>query len=212
MVDDRRLTRWVVLTSAIVLVTVSTAAALSAYRTQAQAPPEPVALTSSARHRFSTLGQLVAASDLIVVGRIVAEESGRLFGGVAGSADELGSAVGDATAIRSHVLTLEVDEVLAGSTPAGSTPIVLVEEEATLADGTPVVVDGMRAGRVGDRGVWFLVAGPDPDFPGYALVNAQGRYLMAGGALRGGDRADALVREVATLGLDDVRRAIRAEG
>lgn len=109
-------------------------------------------------------------------------------------------------AIRSRVLTVEVERVLgrgAAGSVAGADPavpegtVVLVEEEHALADGARLVVDGMRPGRVGDRGVWFLVAGGDPDFPAYALVNAQGRCLFAGrDALVGGDRSDALVRRI----------------
>ena len=43
---------------------------------------------------------------------------------------------------------------------------------------------------VGDRGAWFLTASTDPDFPAYALVNAQGRYLFGRDDVRGGDRTD----------------------
>jgi len=151
-------------------------------------------VTSSARHQFRDVPQLLAASDLVVVGEVVADESGRVFGGT--------QADGGRAGIRSHVLTLEVERVLVGgptAPPAGA--VALVEEEHSLVDGTRLVVDGMRAGRVGDRGIWFLVAGGDPEFPAFALVNSQGRYLYAAdGRLTGGDPADALVRDVQALG------------
>ena len=160
----------------------------------------PVELTSSARHRFTTVEQLVAASDLVVEGHTVTTEAGRIFG------DGGNRASGETSAIRSRITTVQVDAVLSG-TSADST--VLVEEEAELADGTPVRVDGMRAGEVGDRGVWFLVASQDPDFPGYVVTNAQGRYLRGpGDSLRGGDRTDELVRDVERAGLTALRGAV----
>ena len=156
-----------------------------------------VDIPSDERHRFGTVGELVDASDLVVSGRVAAAESGRIFG------------AGDA-AIRSHVLTVRVDSVLAGSQrPAGAGTVVLVEEEAELADGTPVRIDGMRAGRIGDDGIWFLAASRDPDFPGYAVVNAQGRYLVgADGAIEGGDASDDLVRDLQTLGREKLADAV----
>jgi hypothetical protein len=101
--------------------------------------------------------------------------------------------------------------VLAGAEPSSdASAVVLVEEEYSLADGTPVRVDGMQRGRVGDRGVWFLTASTDPDFPAYALVSAQGRYLFARGALRGGDRTDRLVRAMERMGPTQLQDAVVA--
>jgi hypothetical protein len=163
-----------------------------------------VAVTSDARHRFSDLGQLVAASDLILAGRVVSSESGRVFGSPGAAAKS--------SAIRSHVLTLQVDGVLAGrGAPAVSSAVVLVEEEASLTDGSPIVVDGMRATRVGDRGVWFLVASNDAEFPGYTIVNSQGRYVETPtGRLRGGDPSDPLVRSLERMGSRGLTEAIAA--
>ena len=203
------MTRWVVIASIVALAVVG---ALTIVATQDSpshsATPETVALTSSARHRFTDVAELVGASDLIVVGRVMADEDGRTFGNPsARSADDFDAA----SSIRSHVLTLHVDRVLAGAEPTGETDVVvLVEEEYALGDGTPVRVDGMRRGRVGDRGVWFLTASTDPDFPAYAIVNAQGRYLFARGEVRGGDRTDTLVRTVERLGPTTLQDAVLA--
>jgi hypothetical protein len=171
------------------------------------ATSETVALTSSARHRFAGLGQLVGASDLVVVGRVIADEDGRTFGNPGAARS------GAPSAIRSHVLTLRVDRVLTDAdATADHAPdpnaVVLVEEEYALGDGTPVRVDGMRRGRTGDRGVWFLTASTDPDFPAYALVNAQGRYLFARGDVRGGDRTDSLVRSVERMNQTQLQDAV----
>ncbi len=173
----------------------------------------PIVVESSTRHRFTELEQMVTASDLVLRGTVLAVEPGRLFGGVDPSGDASDQGV------RSQVVTLRVDDVLASvdpvTDPAPGT-VVLVEEEATLADGTPLRVDGARPARTGDEGIWFLVASHDPDFPGFTVVGSQGRYLQpdGGDALRGADRSDALVRSLEALGAAGLARAITtpAEG
>ena len=101
--------------------------------------------------------------------------------------------------------------MLVGATrPTDPDAVVLVEEEYALVDGTPVRVDGMRRGQVGDRGVWFLAASGDPEFPAYAIVNAQGRFLFGARGVRGGDRSDAFVHEVERLDPMQLRDAIAA--
>ena len=162
-------------------------------------------VTSSARHQFRDVPELLAASDLVVVGEVVADEEGRVFGAAAGDGR---------AAIRSHVLTVAVERVLVGGASA-PTPdaVVLVEEEHSLPDGTRLVVDGMRAGRVGDRGVWFLAAGGDPELPAFALVNSQGRYLFTPhDRLRGGDPSDPLVRRIQSLGPDALAQVLTETG
>jgi hypothetical protein len=197
-------TRWVVAASVLVLAVVGgVAVAVTQGSTSHSATPDTVALTSSARHQFSGLGELVGASDLVVVGRVIADEDGRTFGNPDGARS------GAPSAIRSHVLTLRVDRVLTGAdATVDPNAVLLVEEEYALGDGTPVRVDGMRRGHIGDRGVWFLTASTDPDFPAYALVSAQGRYLFARGDVRGGDRSDALVRSVEHRGPTPLQAAV----
>jgi hypothetical protein len=173
--------------------------------------PDTMKVESSSRHEFGDLTAMLAASDVVLSGRVIAAESGRVFGGV----DTDGGAGNNA--IRSRVLTLEVGEVIASRDPAihpTAGTVVLVEEEGTLLDGTALVVDGVRRTRVGDAGIWFLAASRDPEFPGFTVVNSQGRYLLADpadeseGALRGGDRSDALVRRLEALGLDGLAAAV----
>ncbi|MCB0963980.1 MAG: hypothetical protein KDA98_11880 [Acidimicrobiales bacterium] len=126
--------------------------------------PAPVEVTSDAP-RFATLAALVEAADAVVVGEVVAVEPGRWFGD-----DSTGR-------LRSRLVTLAVDEVVAGSGPDDDA--VLVEEEGWTADGAPLVVDGAAPSAVGDRGVWFLVDGGDPTTGAWITVGAQGRYLLA---------------------------------
>ena len=174
---------------------------------------DAVAVTSSTRHQFTDLEGLLAASDLVVMGRAIAAEPGRTFGGV----DDEGAASADA--IRSRVLTVEVRTVLLSRDPGTDPPagaVVLVEEEAALLDGTPIVVDGARRTKVGDAGIWFLAASRDPEFPGFTVVNSQGRYLLnhpeseVDGSLRGGDRSDAFVRRLEALGLEGLAAEVAA--
>ncbi len=117
------------------------------------------------------------------------------------------------------MLTVEVRTVLLSRDPGTDPPagaVVLVEEEAALLDGTPIVVDGARRTRVGDAGIWFLAASRDPEFPGFTVVNSQGRYLLnhpeseVDGSLRGGDRSDEFVRRLEALGLEGLAAEVAA--
>jgi hypothetical protein len=157
--------------------------------------PEPVAVSSDAP-RLATLDELVAASDVVVEGRVVETRRGRSFGEPGGRT------------IVSRLVTLRVDAVLAGARPAEGA--VLVEEEGWLDDGSPLVVDGLRPTEEGDSGVWFLAAGGDPDVPAYVVVGPQGRYLAEGGRLTGAAGDDPLVSDLASLGPGGLAEAVTA--
>ncbi len=162
--------------------------------------PEAVAVTSDAP-RHGDVAELVAASDVVVRGRVVAAERGRWFGDGT-----------DGGRIQSRLLTLAVDDVLAGGLPDG-TETLLVEEEGWLDDGRPLVVDGLAPSRVGDDGVWFLVAGGDPETGAHVILGADGRYLVTdGGRLEGADGDDPLVADVEELGLAALVDQVRASG
>jgi hypothetical protein len=159
---------------------------------------EPVAVSSDAPG-FRDLAGLDAASDLVVAGRVTATAAGRWFG----EGD-------DGARIRSRLVTLAVDEVLR---PPGSTApsSLLVEEEGWLEDGSPLVVDGAAPSRVGDEGIWFLRRTGDGSTDAWIVVNAQGRYLVAGDRLRGAEGDDPLVAQVEALdraGLVDALRGL----
>lgn len=149
--------------------------------------PAPLAVESESQFQFDSLDELVAASDLVVRARVESVERGRVFG----SGDASGAA------IVSRQITLAVSEVLAG--PVDVPRRVVVAEEGWLPDGTPLIVDGLRIVEPGDQAIWFLDAVDDPDFPGFVVVNYQGRYLVDGERLEGAGREDPLVRELAAL-------------
>ena len=157
-----------------------------------------VAVASDAP-RGGSLDELVAASDLVVRGEVEGTERGRPFGQPGGAT------------IVSRLVTLRVDEVLAGAAPRAGT--VLVEEEGWLDDGRALVVDGARPSEAGDAGIWFLTEVDDPDLPVYTTVGAEGRYLVAGDGgdtLVGADGDDPLVADLAARGPDGLAAAVRA--
>lgn len=127
-------------------------------------PPEP-ANVSAAGPRFSSIAEMTDASDLVVEGTIISSEAGRRI------TDPTDPDVG----LISRLHQLEVREVFRGR--AGE--LVLLEQEATLLDGTPIMVNGLTPHDVGDTGFWFLVFGGSEEFPFAVVVNEQGRLLVS---------------------------------
>ena len=157
--------------------------------------PVPVAVTSNAP-RVGTLPELVASADLVVRGSVTGIDRGRMFG-------EPG-----AGAVESRLVTIRVDEVLAGEPPPEAA--VVVEEEGWLDDGTPIVVDGLAPSELGDDGIWFLVDVGTDELPVHVVVSAQGRYLVDDGALIGAEGNDPLVADLAARTPTDLVAAITA--
>jgi len=156
--------------------------------------PDPVAVDSDAP-AFASLDELVAASDLIVRGRVTDTERGRWFGD--------GS---ERARIQSRLVTLEVEDVLRGDAPAGGS--LLLQEEGWLEDGSPLVVDGAAPSAKGDEGIWFLVDPGDDTTDALILVNAEGRYLVDGPRLEGASGDDPLVAELSALTGDELAARI----
>ena len=154
----------------VVGATLAVAALFTVWRASDADEPAPPAAqpteVSSDAPRFDTVEEMVAASDAVVLAEVVSEADGRTITDPA-DPDE---------GVRTRLLELEVVEVLSGAVPR---PLVL-EEEATLLDGTPVEVDGVAPAAPGDRGVFFLVAGGSETDPHHALVGPQGRFLVDG--------------------------------
>jgi hypothetical protein len=167
----------------------------------ATAGPAPLPISASSLYQFDDLVSMVEASDLVVRARVDSTARGRVVGD------------GEA-AIVSRIDTLQVDEVLAGDAAAGTT--LLVEEEGWLGDGTAIAVNGLAPSEAGMDAIWFLDSRPDPEVPGYLVVNHQGRYVVDGDRLRGADGRDPLVTRLEPLGpdglADAVRRVVAASG
>jgi hypothetical protein len=170
----------------VVPLTIGAVAVVVALRADDERDSPPIELSSSAVD-FATADELFAASDLVVVAPVIGVADGRQL-----------TAPGDPdAAVVTRLLVLDPSDVLAGSA-AGD---VIVEEPATLGDGTPVVVDGISPLDVGDEAVWFLVAGDGEAMPYYAVTNRQGRYTVVGDALQPASD-DPLSTELAALGLE----------
>jgi hypothetical protein len=156
------------------------------------APSKPVDVAASGPP-LTTVDELVAGSDLIVIATVERVGSGRVF------TDPADPAAG----IRTQLADLAVERVLKGE-PARA---VVLEEEAALLDGRPITVNGTAPSRAGERGIYFLIASDDEEAPYHALIGPQGRYLIDGNALRTTAR-DPLSTDLASRGLDALLRAI----
>lgn len=118
---------------------------------------------SASGPQFSTSADLAMAADVIVEGRIVGSDEGRVI------TDPANPEAGFST----RFFQLDVISEF-GSSVGGQ---LIIEQESALLDGSPMVVNGLSQNQVGDVGFWFLVAGNDEEFPYLALVNEQGRML-----------------------------------
>ena len=147
-------------------------------------PPAPVAL-DAAGPVAGNLDELVALSDVVVEAQVVSVIDGRAI------SDPEDPEAG----IRTQLAQLEVTVVHLGGAPGGEvggeadvavapgTPLI-VEQESTLLDGTPVVVNGLDPLRPGDGGFFFLVEGDGDEFPYTALVGDQGWLPVVGGTVQ----------------------------
>lgn len=189
----------------VVLVVVAVIGTFVLARDPAEPPPAPTATTAPAPDpvavdsdapSFASLDELLAASDVVVRGRVTDAERGRWFGD--------GS---DGARIQSRLVTLDVEDVLKGDAPADGS--LLLEEEGWLEDGSPLVVDGASPSAKGDEGIWFLVDPGDDTTDALITVNAQGRYLVDGSHLSGAAGDDRLIVELSALSEDELAARIR---
>jgi hypothetical protein len=122
---------WLARTAPLLVVVVAAAGGGAHFLLLDEDAPEPLAVAATSVYDFATLDELVAASDVIVVGAVVAVDEGRLVGDPA------------AGAVVSRVATVRVESVLAGEAADGViADVVIVEEEGWLPDGTPLIVNG----------------------------------------------------------------------
>jgi hypothetical protein len=165
------------------------------------APGDVVNVEASSMYTFATLDEMVAASDVVVIGTVAATERGRL--------------VGDPTngGVISRVVTVSVDELIIDrgeSSDGGGADAVRIEEEGWLVDGRPVVVNGMAPTAVGERAVWFLDRLDGEPVSTYLVINSQGRFVAEQSGTRGGDQRDALVRQLQQYPIDDIVNLVKS--
>lgn len=126
---------------------------IAAAGTDAVAPIDVMASAPT----FTNQEELLGAGDLVVVATVISREPGRRI-----------SDPQDPTAgIQTTLFELAVEEVIVGVDGIES---VVVEHETALLDGTPITIDGIGSPRLGERGLFVLVAGSQPTFPHHALA------------------------------------------
>ena len=159
--------------------------------------PGPVDVDSSAAE-FDSLGELVAASDLVVVATVTEVDDGRTI-----------TAPDDPDAgIHTRLVRLDVREVLAGETAVGGRRRgggdVRGRDRRSRST-------GCRGSADGDVAIWFLVAGGSDAMPYFAAVNGQARFVVVGETLEPSGN-DELSRALAALGVDGLADAVRTLG
>jgi hypothetical protein len=125
--------------------------------------PQPVALAAEGP-TFESIDELFAAADLVVEGSIESIEPGRTI------SDPANPDAGLVTSLSQ----LDISAVFKGD----DSEVAVIEQEATLLDGTPIVVNGLIPNETGDTGFWFLIRGTGDEFPYVALLNEQARLLV----------------------------------
>ncbi len=146
---------------AVVLI-VAGAVTVVSLRDSEDAALDPIEISADGP-TFSTLDELFAASDVVVEATVVAVDEGRTISDPANPT----------TGLVTSLARLDVERVFAG----GDVGVLIVEQEAALLDGTPIIVNGVAPNEPGQSGFWFLVAGGSDEFPYLALVNEQARIL-----------------------------------
>jgi hypothetical protein len=127
--------------------------------------PEPIDVQATGT-RFETLDELKAAADLVIEGHVVGVEDGRTI------SDPTDPDAG----IRTRLAQINVD--LAADASSATPRTVVVEQEATLLDGTPITVNGVAPLDVGERAVLLLVRGADDQFPYTTPISEQAVFYV----------------------------------
>lgn len=130
----------------------------------------PVVVSSNSL-TFDSLEPLLAQTDLIVVGTVLGVESGRVF------TDPSQTDSG----IKSQLVEIDVDDVVYQVAGRSNFETLIVEQEASLLDNTPLHVDGIAPLRLDDRVLIFLTAGESQQAPHFSLVGPQGLYHVDDG-------------------------------
>ncbi len=128
----------------------------------AEEKPDTVAFSSRWHYHFNSLEELIATSDLVVVGEVTAIEPGR---GIPAEDPHSGIGYRD--------VTLTVSETLKGAAPGAA---VVIEEAGYDADGSFEYED-MPWSRLGDAGVYFLKHYEGQPANRYKQIHPDGRIL-----------------------------------
>jgi len=114
---------------------------------------------------FSSLEEMVAASDVVVEGTVVSASMGRV--------------VGSEDPIQFLELELAVERVIYGAPPTGDSATLLIEESTGSIEGPDS--GGRYGSQLGDHGYYFL--GWKDGLPYYYMLNSEARFLIRDGAV-----------------------------
>jgi hypothetical protein len=171
--------------------------AVAAVLLAACAGPTYREVQASEPYDFTSLEQMMATSELVVLGTVEDVRLGRIAG--AGTEGEF----------QILDVILRVERVLWGQEDS---ELLVVEEdgwELDDKDQIPMAVNGLLPSEKGDRGVYFLVQGGT----GYQYVGSQGRFLESGNHLEGSDyEGDQWSADVQAWNLDRLIAQIRDAG
>ena len=134
-------------------------------RLDVEEKPETLAIAGVWHYSFDSLEEMIATSDLVVLGEVTEIRQGRLlFPQEAATSDRLRDA------------TITISEILKGE--YGGTTLV-IEEQGYLADGTPYELSEMPWSQIGDVGVFFLNQSPLHPEGHFGQIHPDGRILTA---------------------------------
>lgn len=197
--SSRRLRRVAVALASFILIAAGATAAgiiLTKDADRVTAPPGPRAGGFEASGpRYASLPELVAKTDLIVVGTVQEVVVGKVFPDPAGEFPT-----------RDLNTTVRVDEVLKGSAPSGVVTVVTDE----LAFSGPGPEEWRRPA---ERVLLFLSPSREPDTPEVHIL-ANTNYYQTAYVIQGEDLVvtlgDPLSERIATLTLAELRKAVQA--
>jgi hypothetical protein len=179
-------------TAGVVLLVVAMVGVYAGWGGRSQIPPQNFAQGSS-RYHFSDPMDMVATSDLAILGTVTGVERD----GVSDQGDVV---------YTTRLLHVTVDKRLFGT--LSGDPVVVEDLGWEKAGGreVPHRVDGMIRLEVGDRAVLFLRK--EPTTGRYGLLSDQANYLVKGSDIADSDRTDAMVRRIEEMSVSELERLI----
>jgi hypothetical protein len=179
-------------TGGVVLLVVAIVGVYAGWGGRSQNPPQSFAQGSSRWH-FSDPKDMVATSDLVMLGTVTGVERD----GVSDQGDVV---------YTTRLLHVTVDKRLFGT--LSGDPVVVEDLGWEKAGGreVPWRMEGMIRLEVGDRAVLFLRK--EPTTGRYGLLSDQAGYLVEGPDIADTARTDPMVRRIEEMGVSELERLI----
>ena len=188
----RRPNTLLTVTGGVVLLVVAIVGVYAGWGRRSQSPPQNFAQGSSRWH-FSDPMDMVATSDLVILGTVTGVERD----GVSDQGDVV---------YTTRLLHVTVDKRLFGT--LSGDPVVVEDLGWEKAGGRemPWRMEGMLRLEVGDRAVLFLRK--EPTTGRYGLLSDQASYLVEGPDIADTARTDPMVRRIEEMSVSELERLI----